>query len=265
MRDAPAIAMKLLAWTLALPLITEAAAIRSTAGKACTTTSQRKAWSDHLIDPSNIFCPDVLTYRYRHTLTHDEKLAYIDAEKCLMTLPAQLGLEGPRTRFDEFQKLHVLVAEIVHYVGAFLPFHRYLMHAHEHMLRTECDYTGAQTYWYEPLDSGNFSQSVVLDPVTGFGGNGSGPKNCITDGPFKDYVNAIGPFQQIADHCIDRNIDECWSALAATNFVDQCMALGNYSTFWPCLEEEPHSAGHGGVGGQVRLRSCLERLVQRGI
>ncbi|OAG01602.1 Di-copper centre-containing protein [Paraphaeosphaeria sporulosa] len=168
-----------------------------------------------------------------------------------MKLPAKLGLKGPRTRFDEFQKLHVLATETVHFVGAFLPFHRYLMHAHEHILRTDCNYTGAQPYWDEPLDAGNFSSSVVLDPVAGFGGNGTGPKNCITDGPFMDYVNAIGPFQQVSDHCIDRKIDECASAQAAAKNVDQCMASGNYSTFWPCLENAPHGAGHGGVGGQM--------------
>jgi tyrosinase len=47
-------------------------------------------------------CADVLTCWHRHTLTRDEKLAYIDAEKCLMIMPAKLGLKGPRTRFDEF-------------------------------------------------------------------------------------------------------------------------------------------------------------------
>jgi tyrosinase len=28
--------------------------------------------------------------------------------------------------------------------GAFLPFHRMMMHAHEEALRTECNYTGYQ-------------------------------------------------------------------------------------------------------------------------
>lgn len=61
-----------------------------------------------------------------------------------MEQPASLGLRGARTRFDELQSLHVLQAEITHFVGAFLPFHRLLMWAHEHILRTECGYEGAQ-------------------------------------------------------------------------------------------------------------------------
>jgi tyrosinase len=127
------------------------------------------------------------------------------------------------------------------------------MYADEHVLRTDCNYTVSQPYWDEPLDAGKFSHSIVLDPVTGFGGNGAGPNNCIVDGPFKDYVNAIGPFQQITDHCIDRKIDECSSAQAAAKNIDQCMNSGNYSTFWPCLKSSPHGAGHGCVGGQVSL------------
>ncbi|KAJ4287542.1 hypothetical protein N0V90_012245 [Kalmusia sp. IMI 367209] len=125
------------------------------------------------------------------------------------------------------------------------------MHAHESILRTECNYTGTQPYWDEPLDAGNFSHSVVLDSLTGFGGDGTGPNNCIADGPFKDYVNALGPFQQISDHCIDRRLDECSSAMADKKFVNDCMAMKNFTTFWPCLEGGPHGAGHGGIGGQL--------------
>lgn len=168
-----------------------------------------------------------------------------------MTLPAKLNLKGPRTRFDEFQKIHIQATTTVHFVGAFLPFHRYLMHAHEQILRTECNYTGAQPYWDETLDAGKFSTSIVLDPVTGFGGDGQGPNNCITDGPFKNYVNPLGPYQAITNHCIDRKINECVSATAAPKYVENCMAFGNYSGFWPCLEAFPHSAGHGGMGGEV--------------
>lgn len=78
-----------------------------------------------------------------------------------------------------------------HNQGAFLPFHRYLVHTHETILRTECNYTGTQPYWDEVLDAGNFTHSVVLDPETGFGGDGYGANNCIKDGPFKDYVVSL--------------------------------------------------------------------------
>lgn len=61
-----------------------------------------------------------------------------------MRTPARLGLPGARTRFDELQAIHQLQAYATHFVGAFLPFHRLMMHAHESALRTECNYTGYQ-------------------------------------------------------------------------------------------------------------------------
>jgi len=52
----------------------------------------------------------------RHTLTNDEKLEYINAELCLMSKPATLGLPGAVTRFDELQAIHQLQAYKTHYV-----------------------------------------------------------------------------------------------------------------------------------------------------
>ena len=52
----------------------------------------------------------------RHALTDTEKKAYIDAELCLMSKPAELGLRGSRTRFDDFQVAHALKTEIAHFV-----------------------------------------------------------------------------------------------------------------------------------------------------
>ena len=89
-----------------------------------------------------------------------EKADYIKAEKCLMKLPAKMGFAGTRTRFDELQAVHAMAGEIVHEnvssrvvtlgvlptinQGAFLPYHRLVMHVHEQMLRKECGYKGAQ-------------------------------------------------------------------------------------------------------------------------
>lgn len=101
----------------------------------------------------------------RHTFSNTEKLAYLNAELCLMKKPATLGLPAAKTRFDELQAVHALQAYATHFVvsttrmlstppirwtlttankGAFLPFHRALMHAHETALRTECGYQGWQ-------------------------------------------------------------------------------------------------------------------------
>src|SRR5689334_5211444 len=118
-------------------------------------------------------------------------------------------------------------------------------------MRKECGYTGAQPYWEEQEDVGAFSKSVVLDPVTGFGGDGTGPRGCIVDGPFANYTNPIGPGYLISDHCIDRQISDRASNAAAPRVVEACMNTTSFMTFWPCIEGGPHGAGHGGIGAQM--------------
>ncbi len=83
--------------------------------------------------------------RYRHTLSADEKHAYIDAELCVMGTPAKTNLPGAKTRFDELVSSHQIQALLVHSTGVFLPFHRYLLHAHHTFLR-DCGYTGVIPY-----------------------------------------------------------------------------------------------------------------------
>ncbi|KAL2160796.1 hypothetical protein VTH06DRAFT_993 [Thermothelomyces fergusii] len=203
----------------------------SLASAACTNPAKRRAW---------------------HTLSNDEKLEYIQAELCLMELPAKLGLPAARTRFDELQAIHQLQAYATHFVGAFLPFHRMMMYAHETALREECNYTGYQPYWYEQRDAGRFSRSELFDPVYGFGGDGVGRDRCIADGPFANYTNALGPGYENTDHCINRAINDWASQGSSQQYVDACLALETFEDAWPCIEGRPHSGGHGGVGGQMQ-------------
>ncbi|KAF2788134.1 Di-copper centre-containing protein [Melanomma pulvis-pyrius CBS 109.77] len=174
-----------------------------------------------------------------------------------MASPAVLNLPAAasRSRFDELQQSHAMSVDVVHNVGAFLPYHRFFLHTHEHLLRTLCNYTSAQPYWDEPLDAGNFPASPLLSPTTGFGGNGVGETHCIADGPFKDYINPIGPGSRVTNHCINRNLGACESVyaskLAAPQFVSACMALPTFGEFWPCVEFAAHTAGHGGIGGEM--------------
>ncbi|KAK2736871.1 hypothetical protein FQN55_001366 [Onygenales sp. PD_40] len=194
----------------------------------CTKPGQRRAW---------------------HTFTNKEKRAYIKAEKCLMELPSDSELPFIHTRFDELQSAHALQAYSTHYVAAFLPFHRFYMHAHETLLRTECGYKGHQPYWYEQLDSGDFLSSVLLDPIHGFGGNGRESDGCITNGPFVDYVNHIGPNYTFTDHCIQRGVTESASQWTTQAEIDACMEKEEWEDAWTCIHARPHDGGHLGVGG----------------
>ncbi|PGH31737.1 hypothetical protein GX50_05460 [[Emmonsia] crescens] len=196
----------------------------------CTTPAQRKAW---------------------HTLSNDEKLAYINAELCLMKLPAKTDLKGAVSRFDDFQALHVHAAYMSHFVGAFLPFHRLLLYNHETALREECGYKGYQPYWYEQKDAGKFSSADIFDPVYGFGGDGSSKEGCITDGPFANYTNSLGPGYEITDHCIDRKFNDEVSLYTSRERVENCTSQLDWISAWHCIEREPHAGGHNGVGGQM--------------
>ncbi|SPQ27214.1 e663ac88-b3db-40a2-bd44-c0e356143483 [Thermothielavioides terrestris] len=208
--------MPQLVWLLAFMLSV------SSALAACTIPSKRRPW---------------------HTLSNDEKLEYIHAELCLMQKPAVLGLPGPRTRFDDLQAVHQRQAYAVHFAGAFLPFHRLFVQAHETALRTECNYSGYQPYWHEQPDAGHFHTSAVFDATYGFGGDGDGGhEQCLATGPFANYTNPIGPAYALVDHCISRQITDAASRATAAAAVDACLAKPDFGSAWPCIECVPHMA-----------------------
>ena len=113
---------------------------------------------------------------------------------------------------------------------------------------------GPTSYWDETAEAGAFETSDVLDPTTGFGGNGVGDDGCIADGPFAGYVNGLGPGYLLTDHCITRFVSNTASASAAQSFLDACYEKETFVEAWPCIEGRPHGAGHGGVGGLVSFR-----------
>ncbi|KAI1338254.1 Di-copper centre-containing protein [Xylariaceae sp. FL0016] len=196
----------------------------------CTdeTKSIRKAWED---------------------LTSEEKLAYINADLCLMAAPPSAGVPGATSRWDELQYSHAAQSDYIHGVGAFLPFHRYFVTVHEMLIRSECGYTGPLPYWNEPSDVNALNQSVIFDTEFGFGGDGEYPDGCITDGPF---VNLTLHFQEdlsTSDYCLSRSMNDRSFSGAAQSNVDTCLAKTTFIDAWNCLEGNPHSAGHGGVAG----------------
>lgn len=91
----------------------------------------------------------------------------------------------------------------------------------------------------------------MLDPITGFGGNGTGPDNCIQDGPFVNYTNSIGPGYTVQERCITRFVDDKVSLGSTQEQVDRCLQMAEWTTAWNCIETLPHNGGHTGVGGQV--------------
>lgn len=89
--------------------------------------------------------------------------------------------------------------------------------------------------------------SPLLDPNTGFGGNGTGPDGCVADGPFANTTLRIGPGQTLTDHCLSRSVNEVNSTLGNETYVQHCDNLPSYFQFWDETGMTTHGAGHSGV------------------
>ncbi|KAI0116207.1 Di-copper centre-containing protein [Hypoxylon sp. NC0597] len=187
----------------------------------------------------------------RTNLTSTEKLKYLNADLCLISSPPKTGLPGAKNRWDELQYVHIAQTNYVHGVGAFLPFHRYYMKVHEHLLKAECNYTGPLPYWDEPADVGKISESSIFDKAIGFGGDGTGTDGCVTNGPFANLTLRLQVDLTTNEYCLSRHLNDRAFSQAAKVNVDTCVAKDKFIDMWNCLEGRPHGAGHGGVSGTM--------------
>jgi tyrosinase len=186
-------------------------------------------------------------------LTDDEKAEYLDAELCLMGKPAVLDIEGAENRWDELMYGHIVQSNIIHDVGAFLPWHRLYMRAHEVLLQTECGYTGAQPYWDELTDvsTGTLNQSSVLNITTGFGSGATDADGCVITGPFVNLTMHINQTSSSANYCLSRDLNEDGFQRANATHLDECMETDTYEEAWNCFISNPHTAGHSAISGTM--------------
>ncbi|KAK0749115.1 hypothetical protein B0T18DRAFT_479243 [Schizothecium vesticola] len=147
---------------------------------------------------------------------------------------------------DNFTYTYAVLYNQIHDFAAFLPWHRYYVMVYEKALR-DYGYTGVAMYW-------NWY------PVTGFDGNGvdtgdNGIRKRVIDGPFKDWRPAYW-HNSFQPHWLSRD----WSPpqfgepeLRGARYSPAEMATVNNNTvfddFRRTLENGPHAAVHGGVGG----------------
>ncbi|OAA60345.1 amino acid transporter [Niveomyces insectorum RCEF 264] len=184
-------------------------------------------------------------------LTPEHKAQYINATLCLINAPSKINVSVAETRWDDLQYTHAYQMPFIHGVGQFLPWHRYFVKVHERLLIDECGYNGPMPYWNESSDSANISEATVWDAATGFGGNGTGTDNCVSDGPFSNMTLRINNDLSSSPYCLARNFNPCLFRNAAQANDQACLAKKTFEEARICFEGLPHASGHGGIGGTM--------------
>ncbi|KAJ3034647.1 hypothetical protein HK097_004440 [Rhizophlyctis rosea] len=156
-------------------------------------------------------CKKPLIRKEWRNLKKSEQKSYLNAVLCLAKKPtiAKRSAPGAISRYDDFVGVHAKQTPEIHFVGYFLHWHRYFVHAYEKALREECGYKGAQPYWdytYDVTKGGNMTSWPLFDKTYGFGGNGPYVPyvsfipgrtggGCVQDGPFTypQFSLSLGP------------------------------------------------------------------------
>ncbi|KAK2805503.1 hypothetical protein FQN51_000329 [Onygenales sp. PD_10] len=247
---------------------------------AITRASPSSPQKDPGLNPRQSSCENPIIRKEWRTLKNGEKKAYLDAVQCFLELPGLTPKEeapGAISRFDDLVATHIKQTFEIHYVGHFLPWHRFFTAVYENALRTECGYTGAQPYWdwtLDVVDPDSFPKSPVFDAQFGFGGNGpwiegnaSDPMNvpgrtgggCVLDGPFKDMTVHLGPQDSVEDNprCLSRDLSPYFAGrYLGKNQTELTLSQPDFGHFARVDDGEPsfeasglHGGGHYGVGG----------------
>lgn len=207
---------------------------------------------------------------------------------CLQIVPGKTRNvnSGVRSRYDDYQALHIRVTESIHFNGQFHPWHRQYLAMFEADLRKYCGYTGGVPYWDWTLDAvseAKVLKSPVFDSFLGFGGNGAfiadttgfpadqqGPfpipgrqgGGCVTTGLFSLRQVNMGPgnHTEYNPHCLRRDISP-WLFSQSLNaaVVDRILAEPNFFEFELTTEGRgptvpdiaTHGGGHLSVGGNI--------------
>lgn len=163
---------------------------------------------------------DLVFRREYGSLSHEERLDYVNAVQCLQNLPPRTPANvssGARSRFDDFTVVHIQQTLDIHFSGIFPPWHRWFVYSYEKALREECGYKGYQPYWDWPKYAHAPQDSPIFDGSgTSLGGNGEfieheGPviqspdgqtslplapgvgSGKVSTGPFANMVVNLGP------------------------------------------------------------------------
>ncbi|KAI9376528.1 hypothetical protein BJX61DRAFT_538767 [Aspergillus egyptiacus] len=214
-------------------------------------------------------CANPVTRVEWRELDPDVQQSYLDAVLCLKSKPSRIGLET--SLYDDFPYVHHKHNQIIHNIAAFLPWHRYFIHAYEAALH-ECGYQGTVPYWDWTLDVLNFAASPVMSSALGFGYDGSDEQTetlstgqtirCVTTGPFAtlrpSYISTSPTAMNQEEHCLFRSLvdgDTPSSRVSASYYNATYVAIvqseETFETYHTMLEGGPHGIIHSSIGGEM--------------
>ncbi|KAK7995202.1 hypothetical protein PG990_013975 [Apiospora arundinis] len=205
--------------------------------KQLVATIERKALAElGKRDRSSGCTTENIIYRREYgDLSKEERLDYVQAVKCLISLPAHTPSDyapGAKSRYDDFIVTHINHTLDAHYTGNFQTWHRWFIYTYETALRNECGYKGYQPYWdwpkyaAAPQDSPIFNgdaysmggngawdpdlpaslitlpEGVTGDPFTLPRGVGGG---LVTQGPFANMTINLGPIADLPGLGVPKN------------------------------------------------------------
>ncbi|EGX45737.1 hypothetical protein AOL_s00140g53 [Orbilia oligospora ATCC 24927] len=236
-------------------------------------------------------CKSIQKRKEWRSLSNTEKFQFLYAMNCILSKPGRTPASiyaGAKTRYDDLVATHINQTFEVHYVGHFLPFHRYYTWTMEKMLRQEAGYTGTFPYWdwHRDVGQGNtkFFSSPIWDANLGFGGNGAylpvpaaqaafavpgrTGGGCVTTGAFKNMVVNLGPgndFSGNGARCLSRDMSPYFSGrYLSKNQTKVTLAAKNFYEFDVIVEGGPsfeasgiHGGGHYGIGGTLGIMGDL--------
>ncbi|KAF3904429.1 Tyrosinase [Orbilia brochopaga] len=227
------------------------------------------------------------------TLTSSQQAEFVRAVNCLNCkdafTPGSVAA-GAKQRYDDLVYTHQLQTFSIHYVGHFLPWHRYFTWTIERMMRDECDFKGVFPYWAweKDLDASlpeqqkidkylnspiwnTFGHNGALIPTTP-GQEGMAPPGrmgggCTPDGAFKNMVINLGPGAATAynPRCLSRDLAPYFAAwYLSKNSTQHTMQAQNFTAFDDVVEGGPgfgisgiHGGGHYGIGGTYGIMGDL--------
>ncbi|KAL3899720.1 MAG: hypothetical protein SGCHY_001839 [Lobulomycetales sp.] len=146
--------------------------------------------------------------------------------------------------YDYYAKIHWDHFDTAHSSPAFLPWHRKILVDFEADLTRVAGKQIHLPYWDWTLNSQNPERSDLLRPDA-FGGGGTGPNLCVTDGRFANWVNEDGS-------CLRRGFrrNETIAAFYPGEVVNNAVQTSsNFDTIWRNLEGGIHSNVHVYIGG----------------